>query len=69
MFSNSSFFEKPSILILKLQKVLASSLGANLSPIFQFFVIFFKFKNLSTQFENKVQSHVHTPHSPILPIF
>jgi hypothetical protein len=69
MFSDSSFFEEPSILILKLQKVLASSSGANLSLVFQFFVIFFKFKNLSTQFENKVQSHVHIPHSPRLAIF
>jgi hypothetical protein len=54
MIFNSSFFEEPSILILKLQKVLASFLGANLSLVFHFFVIFFKFKNLSTQLENKV---------------
>jgi hypothetical protein len=66
MFSDSSFFEKLSILILKLQKVLASFSSANLSLIFQFFVISFKFKKLSTQFENKFQSHVHTPHSPRL---
>jgi hypothetical protein len=40
MFFNSSFFQEPSILILKFQKVLASSSGVNLSLVFQFFCYF-----------------------------
>jgi hypothetical protein len=53
--------------------ILVGFLGVSLGPVFQIFklvililscfVIFFKFKNLWTQFKNQIQFHVHNTHS------